>query len=118
MRTIMSKIAFAPLALCMALTVCCLTLFGMTTAATAQVTFSVEGKGQGTIRIDLSLNAAAGVDRGELLTMGRLVQRDLHSSGFFSLAILPRLATINRYQRLSRCRDRRVHRCRGPDYRR
>jgi TolB protein len=89
MRTIMSKIAFAPLALCMALTVCCLTLFGMTTAATAQVTFSVEGKGQGTIRIDLSLNAAAGVDRGELLTMGRLVQRDLHSSGFFSLAILP-----------------------------
>ena len=89
MRTIMSKIALAPLALCMALTVGCLTLFAMNTAALAQVTFSVEGKGEGTIRIDLLLSPAAGVDRGELLTMGRLVQRDLHSSGFFSLAILP-----------------------------
>ena len=72
MRTIMSKIALAPLALCMALTVGCLTLFAMNTAALAQVTFSVEGKGEGTIRIDLLLSPAAGVDRGELLTMGRL----------------------------------------------
>ncbi len=83
MWTVFKNIAAAPLALCLALV-----LAWHTAPALAQVTFSVQGKGQGSIRIDLALSPAAGIDRGELLTEARLVQRDLHSSGFFSLAIL------------------------------
>jgi tol-pal system beta propeller repeat protein TolB len=83
MRTFWTKFVSTPLALCMAIALSC-----VSAPTSAQVTFSVQGTGQGTIRIDLSLSPGAGIDRGELLAEARLVQRDLHSSGFFSLAIL------------------------------
>ena len=72
------------LTLCTALAWLCLS--GL---AAAQVTFSVEGRGQGTTRINLTLNETAGIQRQELLGLARFVQRDLHSSGFFTLAIQP-----------------------------
>jgi|GEM_PF-5456301 len=62
---------------------------GLAGAAAAQVTFNVEGRGQGTTRLDLALAEGAGVQRQELLGLGRFVQRDLHSSGYFAVAILP-----------------------------
>ena len=55
----------------------------------AQVTFNVEGRGQGITRVDLRLSEGPGVQRQELLELARLIQRDLHSSGFFALTILP-----------------------------
>ncbi|MCA8929619.1 MAG: PD40 domain-containing protein [Alphaproteobacteria bacterium] len=58
-------------------------------AAMAQVTFNVEGRGQGTTRIDLALTEGDGVQRQEMLTLARFVQRDLHSTGLFAVAILP-----------------------------
>ncbi len=84
MQTLERMTAGARLTLCALLAWLCLS--GM---AAAQVTFDVEGRGQGTTRIDLSLNEGEGVQRQELLDLARLVQRDLHSSGFFTLAIQP-----------------------------
>ena len=84
MQTLERMTAGARLTLCALLAWLCLS--GM---AAAQVTFDVEGRGQGTTRIDLSLNEGEGVQRQELLDLARLVQRDLHSSGFFTVAIQP-----------------------------
>jgi hypothetical protein len=92
MRTRLKQISLAALTLSLTLSLA-LAVVGWRGGALAQVTFNVEGKGQGTIRIDLSLDPGSGVDRNELLSLARLVQRDLHSSGFFSLAILPPGAT-------------------------
>lgn len=84
MQTFDSMTNRARLALCVAIAWLCLS-----GPAAAQVQFDVEGRGQGTTRIDLALNEGDGVQRQELLELARIVQRDLHSSGFFAVAIQP-----------------------------
>ncbi len=67
-----------------------LTLGLMASAVQAQEpTFTVRGEGTALTRLSLKLEVGQGLDRPAMLQMARATQRALHSSGFFSVSILP-----------------------------